>query len=428
MDVRSTASRSGRRSEVELDDELSDYDDYDDDFYDDRRRRRSGGAGRAGAGPRRRAGGRGAGRGARGRGRSRDGRDARERSWSWMPRKASPGGNGDPDDPQRTIPTRPNAQIAARVGLWFLVALGAFGGCVGLLRPSSPAPTGTAADAAADVVPADTAGFAQLAVTTWVQASGEEDEDALDELFAVNPSTNGSDAGRRRVSGSTYVVGARLVDDGYWAVTVATPVQEMVAERWESGGTWYLEVGIAETTEGLIAVTEPALVSAPAEPEEPPRPAGGGLGVPSVDDEDMATTVEGFLNALVAGDGDVSRYLAPDIVITPVTPAPFAEISLQRWGLTQLSEGRVRARVEARAQSANGVPRTVSYELGLAERAGRWEVTSLSGAPALDPETTVPADGAGSGASGGSGSDAPSPAPTADQVTTTVSIASEPGA
>jgi hypothetical protein len=321
-------------------------------------------------------------------------------------------------DPRRTIPTRPNAQLAARVGLWFLVALGAFGGCVGLLRPSAEPAARVADDAASATVPADTAGFAELAVTTWVEAAGEDDEEALNALFAVNPSTNAGDAGQRRVSGGTHVVDARRVADGYWAVTVATPVEEQVDDAWRSGGTWYLEVGVAETDGRLIAVTEPALVPAPAEPDDPPRPSGGGLGVPSLDDEDMATTVEGFLSALVAADGDVSRYLAPDVTITPVTPAPFEQVTLQRWVVSDLGDGVARVRVAARGASANGVPRTVSYELGLAERAGRWEVTSLSGAPTIDNE-----GGAGSGASPSSSSTSV-PA----DATTTVSIASEPGA
>ena len=38
-----------------------------------------------------------------------------------------------------------------------------------------------------------------------------------------------------------------------------------------------------------------------------------------------------------------------------------------------------------------GGRRTLGYELGIRERAGRWEITSISGAPALDdqrPEST----------------------------------------
>jgi hypothetical protein len=326
------------------------------------------------------------------------------------------GHTDDASDPQRLIPVRPGAQVAARVGLWGLVALGAIGGLVGLLRPAAePAAEGTGGSETASVPP-EMAGFAELAVRTWVEASGDEDDAAVGALFAVDPSTAAGDSGRRRV-GATNTVGARRVGDGddYWAVTVAAGVDEFGGDRrWRSAGMWYVEIGVVRDEHGaLVAVGEPALVPAPAEPADEPRPAGGGLGVPSGDDEEMASTVEGFLSALVAGDGDVSRYLAPGVEIAPVTPAPFRQITLQRWSVTELSDTEVRIRLTARGASAGGVPRTVAYELGLEERAGRWEVRSLSGAPTLDDENGEPTE------------------PTTTErpsSTTTVSISSSPGA
>jgi len=337
------------------------------------------------------------------------------------------GHTDDASDPQRLIPVRPNMQVAARVGLWGLVALGAIGGLVGLLRPAAePATQGTGASESA-TVPPEMAGFAELAVRTWIEASGDEDDAAVAALFAVNPSTAAGDSGRRRV-GATETVGARRVSDNgsghvdnvenvddYWAVTVAAGVDEFGTDRrWRSAGMWYVEIGVVKDDHGaLVAVGEPALVPAPAEPAEDPRPAGGGLGVPSGNDEEMASTVEGFLSALVAGDGDVSRYVAPGVEIAPVTPAPFQEIALQRWSVTELSDTEVRIRLTARGTSAGGVPRTVSYELGLKQRAGRWEVRSLSGAPTLDDD------------SGGGPAESTT---TTEPSTTTVSISSSPGA
>jgi hypothetical protein len=196
----------------------------------------------------------------------------------------------------------------------------------------------------------------------------------------------------------------------------------MAEGSWQSAGTWYVEVGVARTDDGLVAISEPALVPAPVEIPGAPEPAGDGLGVPAQDDEEMAHTVEGFLSALLAGNGDVSRYLAPDIEILPVTPAPFSDVSLERWAVTDTGDDTVRVRLNARGTSVLGGPRTVSYELGLAERAGRWEVTSLSGAPTIEPDESSepPATTA---------TTATSASPTTEPaVTTTVSVASEPGA
>ena len=322
-------------------------------------------------------------------------------------------------DPRRTTTTRPFTQLAARVGLWALVALGAFGGCVGLMRPAAEPSVSDADDAADAIVPPETAGFAELAVTTWVEAEGEDADGALAPLYAQAPSANAGDTGRRRVTGDATTIAARSVQDDYWAVTVAVPVEEAVDGRWQDAGTWYAEVGVAQSDDGLVAVAEPALVPAPAEPSDPPRPAGDSLVVPSQDDEEMANTVQGFLSALLTESGDVSRYLAPDVEILPITPAPFVEVALQRWDVTTVEEGEARVRVLARANSAAGVPRTLSYELGLVERAGRWEVTSLSGAPTIDAED----DGSSS-----SSETSRSTTTTTAGTTTSVSIASEPGA
>jgi hypothetical protein len=295
------------------------------------------------------------------------------------------------------------------------VALGAIGGLVGLLRPAAEPADRSTSEAESASVPPEMAGFAELAVRTWVEASGDEDDAAVSALFAVDPSTAAGDSGRRRV-GATNTVGARRLGDGYWAVTVSAGLDEFGGDRrWRSAGTWYVEIGVVEDEDGaLMAVGEPALVPAPAEPADEPRPAGGGLGVPSGDDDEMASTVQGFLSALVAGDGDVSRYLAPGVEVAAVTPAPFEQIALQRWSVTEMSDTEVRIRLTARGTSAAGVPRTVSYELGLKERAGRWEVRSLSGAPTLDD-----------------GADQPTESTTTTQPpesTTTVSISSSPGA
>lgn len=342
-------------------------------------------------------------------------------------RNARNGRNGNGHDPQRLIPARPGAQVAARVGLWALVALGALGGLVGLLRPAAEPAARTADGSGPATVPPEMSGFAELAVTTWVEASGDEDDAAVESLFAVNPSTAAGDTGRRRV-GATHTVAARPMTDAtdaagagdgaddYWAITVAADVEELGGDRrWRGAGTWYIEIGVVRGDgDALVAVGEPALVPAPVKPADEPRPAGGGLGVPSGDDEAMSSTVEGFLAALVAGDGDVSRYLAPDVEIRAVTPAPFEQVALQRWSVTEVSDSEVRIRLTARGTSAAGVPRTVSYELGLKERAGRWEVTSISGAPTLEEDEAEAND--------------PTTTTTEPASTTSESIASSPGA
>ena len=149
-------------------------------------------------------------------------------------------GNGAVDaparpDPRRTTTARPTTQLAARIGLWALVGLGALGGLVGLLRPAAEPTLSDAGSSADDIVPPETAGFAEVAVTTWVEAQGDDADSALGPLYAQDPSTNAGDTGRRRVAGDATTIGARLVQDDYWAVTVAVPVEEAVEGGWLVG-------------------------------------------------------------------------------------------------------------------------------------------------------------------------------------------------
>ena len=314
---------------------------------------------------------------------------------------------GSEGDPRRVVPARPRAQLAARVGLWSLVGLGAVGGLVGMMRPAGQG-TAEAEEAAGSAsMPPEVGGFAELVVTTWLEAGAreagllEEPENGgvleLASLFVVDPPVGSDDTGVRHVTDATTVA-ARILSPRYWAVTVAAPVQELDGQQqWRTAGTWFLELGIvADGAGSLMAVSEPALVPAPRQPDAGavPQPVGGALRAPASGEQDLADTVQGFVSALLVGDGDVSRYLAPDARLSGVvSPPPFTEATLHEWAVTSLPDGRTLAQVAVRGVSPAGVPRTLSYELGLVQRSGRWEVTSLSGAPTL-LDTSSPNDAA----------------------------------
>jgi hypothetical protein len=92
--------------------------------------------------------------------------------------------------------------------------------------------------------------------------------------------------------------------------------------------------------------------------------------------------------ALLAGDGDPSRYLAPGAVLAPVTPVPFTEVSVTGQAIAPASDGGSRVRVEIRAVTSAHQTWTLSYELMAVERVGRWEIRSLSAAPTLSEEAS----------------------------------------
>lgn len=300
------------------------------------------------------------------------------------------------------VPLRPWAQRAARSGLWGLIGLAAIGGVAGLLRPTGIESRPTTSPVEGPV-PAHVTGFAEYAVRTWLAATPES-AGQLAQLFLDPPELSDERAVRPM---TVSAIGARLEGDGYWAVTVAAVVESLEAPVGPTT-TLYFEIGIVESDGDLAAAAAPAIVGTP-------RSAVGGRPVPvsAPEAEDpIAATLDGFFRSLLVGDGELSRYLAPGTVINAVVPAPFVHTEVT--GLSaRRAEHEVVVRVELGATAADGTEWTLGYEVSLAERDDRWEVASISGAPALTSTTTE------------EHSPQVAPDPTA---TTSASVAASPGA
>jgi len=165
------------------------------------------------------------------------------------------------------------------------------------------------------------------------------------------------------------------VSERYWAVTVA-------AEMGRADGTpalRFIEIGIADTSDGLLAAGPPAVVPSPLG-SGAVRPAGRTLTVAEPDDPTTATA-QAFLDSLLAGRGDVSRYLAPGAHMAAVTPG-FDSVRVERTAEVSSTTDRRVVRVEAVAIEG-GADLVLGYELTMEQRAGRWEIRRLSGAPTL---------------------------------------------
>jgi hypothetical protein len=288
------------------------------------------------------------------------------------------------------VPVRPVGQLAARIGLWSLVAAGFLGGVVGLLRSPPAVPRATAHGPAEPVAGAEVAGFAELAVGAWLEADADS-AGRVAGLFLEDPGDLTSGASATRVQ-RLSTVRVRPVEEGYWAVTVAA----LGIERDRDGAvlpatTWYVEVGVVSDDDGsLTAAGTPGLVAAPSPVSARWRIAEPTPRNPEPDDP-VAATVQGFLDALVAGGADVARYVAPGVEVATPDPVPFVEVHLRRLGVSEQPTGGLQARAEATGTTPAGGQRTVHYEIELVQRGGRWEITSLSGAPTLtstDGEST----------------------------------------
>jgi len=302
-----------------------------------------------------------------------------------------------------------------------MVVLGCLGFFLALLGAGAAAPVAPPVASPAGP-PAGVVGFAEEATIAWLEATGDP-TDRASVLFvdAPEPPSGATTATVRR----TTVVGARRIDSDYWAVTVAAVVDERDRDQTTVGtSTLYAEVGVVVGPAGeMAAVGTPAVVPGPPHPTAAVRLAGPTPGIPGTDDPVMVAA-EGFLNALLTGSGDVSRYLAPGVEVTAVDPPLFTEVSIDRLAVSEI-DGATRARILAVATTAAGGRRAVGYELGIRERAGRWEITAISGAPALDDQrpASTPAT-----ASAPASTSIPSPSASPVESSTTTSFATEPGA
>jgi len=332
--------------------------------------------------------------------------------------------DGDDDDYTHyvTRPVRPVAQLAVRIALWGAVGLGALGGIVSMIDATAPDDPEEAAEEVDEEigVPAPVAGTAELVVERWLLAT-PDDEDLINGLFVSPPPLDRSDSDILEVLTTRAVAGMRL-EQGYWSVTVAVQVRETprppvldddataaeIAAAEDASqprtATWYVEVGIVgEVDEALKALTTPAIVPPPVLETTRWEPSALPPEVPGAEDR-IAVTVEDFLNALLAGRGDPGRYLAHNVQIPAVTPAPFAEVTVLELSgipLEDDDEADVRLWVLAEVETSSGTSHTVGYEIRAVENIDRWEIVSIWGAPAVQPvpedetETTTPPTSAG---------------------------------
>lgn len=210
-------------------------------------------------------------------------------------------------------------------------------------------------------------GRAEVAVREWLTTGELRPSPELEDDTDQTP--------RMSVLWASAVSG-RSVERDYWAVTVAADVK---APEDETPVRWLLEVGVLRSDGAATVVGPPAVVSSPPSPEVELR---GPEATPERDDP-MTTTAASFLRSLLTGAGEVGRYMAPGSSVLPLTPAPFESVAVEGVSIVRADPAASTIRVEASAITAAEVEVSLSYELVMAERDGRWEVKALSGAPTL---------------------------------------------
>ncbi|MGW4979204.1 conjugal transfer protein [Streptomyces mirabilis] len=245
----------------------------------------------------------------------------------------------------------------------------------------SDKPTAVRSAAAA----ADPAGYAQVFVDAWLRSSADDPTSAQARLAqSLAPDVDLPDpvASAQPKPAAVTAVRSAQCEDGEWAVTVAA--------QYADGRLRYFVVPVTADASGAsFAVTgAPGAVAGPARAAVGKSPYD--VSVPS--DGDLSLAVGEFFGAYLTGAGEVDRYLAPGVKLSPISPAPYTAVAVQRVSAVEEAAAagkvpadgtavRVLVQVEAR-DSGGRWP--LGYELTLKARSGRWEVAALESGTAQD--------------------------------------------
>lgn len=324
------------------------------------------------------------------------------------------GGDGLPEPPQVVEWSNGPAIITKAWGA--LIALALLAGPVALawtaLRPEAAPVAASAGTSDSGERAAATERAIEL-VETWLRADSD-DQQLITSLTNAPVGTLPQEGLTIRDSSVAQIEPA---DDDVWSVTVGVdvaepapgstppPAQDKAAKDKEAEVplVWvrrYFQVPVlvdrteTEWSGPALAVTAlalPAPVPGPAAAAEPPD-----LDYPETVSPTSAAgeSVTGFLAALVAGDGEITRYLRPGTSVTAVTPAPYSAVKVTGIkGSHEVPESPVdgdgtHALTTVELTRLDGQKTTAQYVLTLVARDGRWEVAGVEPAVRIDTTPT----------------------------------------
>lgn len=340
---------------------------------------------------------------------------------------SSSGGGGDGENPPPQVVEWSNGPALMTKAWGALLALALLAGPAALvwtlLRPE-PAPVAAAAGTADSAETAAASERAVELVETWLRADSDDQQ-----LIA---SLTSAPAGSLPQEGLTIrdasVAQVEPAEDDVWSVTVGVDVAEPAPGSTPapapSGGTgtadeeaevplvWvrrYFQVPVlVDRTDtrysgpdlAVTALALPAPVPGPAAPAEPPDLDYSETISPT---SAAGQSVAGFLSAMIAGDGEITRYLRPGTSIAAITPAPYSAVAVTGIkGSHEITEepaddDGTHALITAELTRLDGNKTTAQYVLTLVARDGRWEVAGVEPAVRIDttPSGTIDSGTAG---------------------------------
>ncbi|GGM20597.1 hypothetical protein GCM10010129_76140 [Streptomyces fumigatiscleroticus] len=267
----------------------------------------------------------------------------------------------------------------SRLALFTAIAAGPVAlGVAVLSGPATVAAAPTAKPAAVRTsLAADPSGYAQLFVGAWLRSHADDASSGQARLAqSLAPDVELPDpVAAQAVPESVTAVRSAQRSSGRWTVAVA-------AQYADASVRYFVVPVAADADRDAFTVTGvPGVVAGPARAEAPKSPYA--VTVPS--GSELSSAVGEFLAAYLTGAGEVDRYLAPGMTLTPVSPAPYTAVAVQQvMAVEEAAVGervpgdgtRVRIRVVVEARDEGG-RWPLAYEVNLAARSGRWEIAAL---------------------------------------------------
>lgn len=197
-----------------------------------------------------------------------------------------------------------------------------------------------------------------------------------------------------------------------WAVTISVRVAKGAVVTAADTRQYY-RVAVSLSDGRLRALSIPAVIEPPAK--------GSDLALayssPCAADTPLSQVAAGFLGALLAGSGDVGRYVTQDSGITALKPSPLTAVELVSATTddNNCGNGKPQAKVLATVnpKGDGGAMASLAYPLSMIRNGGQWQVQSIDPVPALtNPLTLV----AGQDSRGGGNSTSTTPPSTSVQI------------
>lgn len=183
--------------------------------------------------------------------------------------------------------------------------------------------------------------------------------------------------------------------EGLWSVLIGAEVkvpepteQDPAAMAWVRQ-FFQVPVAVATTDQGLgvQVLALPSPMPAPVTAE----------GVTTEYRQRIATTtsvgdsINGFLNALVAGAGDLNRYMTPGTALSPISPAAYTEVEVQEINAVRSDVAiedpeqgaQLDLLVNASLTRLDGQRTTTTYALQVTARDSRWEISAVAQTPTV---------------------------------------------